>query len=51
LTAAAILSRVPDLRNVPLGATPPVSLDKALQRVVPGTLTAPVRVAAFSSSI
>jgi hypothetical protein len=47
----SVASALPDLRNVPLGAPSPVSLDQALQRVVPGTLTAPVRVAAFSSSI
>jgi hypothetical protein len=48
------VSAVPDLRAIPLAvitALTPVSLDTALQRVVPDTLIAPVAVAAFSSSI
>ena len=41
-----------DLRQVPLPEMlMPVTLDKALQRVIPDTATASVPVAAFSSAI
>jgi hypothetical protein len=53
---AAVSSVLLDVREVPLVEIPaltPVTLDKTLQRVLdhPGSLTAPVPVAAFSSAI
>ena len=50
--ASGVASAVLDLRQMPLAdMLAPVTLDKALQRVIPGTLTSPVPVAAFSSAI
>jgi hypothetical protein len=47
-----VASAVLDLRQVPLAEMlTPVTLDKALQRVIPDTHTTPVPVAAFSSAI
>jgi hypothetical protein len=50
--ASRVASAVLDLRQVPLAEMlTPVTLDKALQCVIPDALTAPVPVAAFSSAI
>lgn len=52
--APAVPSNLLDLRQVPLTEVPtlaPVSLDGALQRVLPGSPVAPVPVAAFGSAI
>jgi hypothetical protein len=53
---AAVSSVLLDLRKVPLVDIPtltPVTLDQTLRRVLdhPGSLTAPVPVAAFNSAI
>jgi hypothetical protein len=49
---APVTSALPDLRQVPLAEVlTPTTLDKALQRVIAGAVTAPVPVAAFSSAI
>lgn len=52
--AETFRSKVADLRRVPLAEMPALStvtLDEALRRVLPAPGTAPVPVAAFSSSI
>ncbi len=50
--ASRVASAVLDLRQVRLAEVlTPVTLDKALQRVIPDNLTAQVPVAAFSSAI
>jgi FXSXX-COOH protein len=52
--ASAVSSVLQDLRDVPLAEMPalkPAALDQALQRIIPGSSTAPVPVAAFNSAI
>jgi hypothetical protein len=50
--ASTVSSALLDLRQTPLGdLLASATLDKALQRVIPDTVTAPVRVAVFSSAI
>jgi hypothetical protein len=52
--APRIASALIDFRQVPLAemlTLTPITLDKALQRVMPDTLTAPLPVAAFGSAI
>jgi FXSXX-COOH protein len=52
--AIAVDSAFPDVRDIPLAAIPDasgVTLDRALARILPGALVAPVPVAAFSSAI
>lgn len=51
---SSVSSAVADLRDVPLAEMQvlgPDVLGMAINRVLPGTSTAPVRVAAFQSSI
>lgn len=50
----AVPSELADLRGIPLAEMPalaPVTLDKAVQRVLPGTRGTAMRGAAFSSAI
>jgi hypothetical protein len=50
--ASGVASAVLDLRQIPLAdMLAPVTVDKALQRIIPGTFTASVPVSAFSSAI
>ena len=52
--ASIVSSTLQDLREVPLAEMPalrPATLDQALQRILPGSSTAPVPVAAFNSAI
>jgi hypothetical protein len=51
---AAVPSELADLRRIPLQEMPslaPMSLDRAVQRVLPGNGTPAARGAAFSSAI
>jgi len=53
-TLTRVPSRLPDLRGIPLADLPsldPVTLAGAVGRVLPDAKAAPVKVAAFNSSI